>query len=66
MITVTVNGTTVSLPDNATVADVAALQGLTGGAAIAVNDKLVRRSDWDTFPVTDGAVIIIIKAAYGG
>lgn len=66
MIKVTINSTPAELPDNSTVADVAAAQGIAGGAAIAVNDRLVCRADWASTPVPADANIVIIKAAYGG
>jgi sulfur carrier protein len=36
------------------------------GIAVAVNDKIVRRTDWADFKLNDGDKVIIIKAAYGG
>jgi thiamine biosynthesis protein ThiS len=37
-----------------------------GGVAVAVNGRVVRRAQWNTCMLADGADIIIINAAYGG
>lgn len=51
-----------------TLSDVMRDEGLydKGGVAVAVNGRVVRRAQWDTFMLADGADIIIINAAYGG
>ena len=36
------------------------------GVAIALNAKMVQRSDWTNTPLFENAEIIIIKAACGG
>lgn len=36
------------------------------GIAIAVNNKMVKRSEWEKFPINEESDIIIIKAACGG
>lgn len=36
------------------------------GFAVAVQGRLVPRSDWDTFQLCDGMHLTIIKAACGG
>jgi sulfur carrier protein len=38
----------------------------TSGIAVAVNDKIVRRTEWADFTLKNGDKVIIIKAAYGG
>lgn len=38
----------------------------TGGTAVAINGKIVRRTDWEARLVCEGDDIIIIQAAYGG
>jgi sulfur carrier protein len=38
----------------------------TSGIAVAVNDKIVRRTEWANFTLKNGDKVIIIKAAYGG
>jgi sulfur carrier protein len=51
-----------------TLSDVMRDEGLydKGGVAVAVNGRVVRRAQWDTCMLADGADIIIINAAYGG
>ncbi len=68
MIEITVNGTSRTVASNSSVANLASELGLSerGGAAIAVNDRLIPRSVWATTPLEEGADIIVIKAAYGG
>ena len=36
------------------------------GIAVAVNNKVVPRSQWSSFMLEDGARLIIIKAVCGG
>lgn len=36
------------------------------GVAVAVNNRLVKRTEWADFSLTDDAQITIIKAACGG
>lgn len=36
------------------------------GVAIAVNNCMVPRAEWETHVLNEGLQIIIIKAAYGG
>ena len=37
-----------------------------GGIAVAVNDKIVRKLDWEAHIINEGDSIVIINAAYGG
>lgn len=37
-----------------------------GGTAVAVNDRLVTRSSWESTKLHDGDCVTIISAAYGG
>ncbi len=37
-----------------------------GGMAVAVNNKLVVRSKWDTFALHEGDNVVVISAAFGG
>lgn len=37
-----------------------------GGMAVAVNNKLVVRSKWDTFQLHEGDNVVVISAAFGG
>jgi sulfur carrier protein len=64
---VKINGELTKIAEHTTVADIATANDVgQSGAAIAVNDKLVRRADWQTKELVDGDDVIIIKAAYGG
>ncbi|MBO7648600.1 MAG: sulfur carrier protein ThiS [Bacteroidales bacterium] len=36
------------------------------GIAVAVDNKLVPRTDWDAFLLTEGTHIVVIKAVCGG
>lgn len=36
------------------------------GVAVAVSNKMVPRSEWDNFAITEGASIIVIRASCGG
>lgn len=36
------------------------------GVAVAVSNKMVPRSEWENFAITDGASIIVIRASCGG
>lgn len=66
-IKITVNHIAAEVADNATVAEVAAANGVgASGAAIAVNDRLVPRSRWTETKVNPDDNLVIIKAAYGG
>lgn len=36
------------------------------GVAVAVDNKMIPRNEWDSFMLKEGAKVIIIKAACGG
>ncbi|MEK6616834.1 MAG: sulfur carrier protein ThiS [Bacteroidota bacterium] len=38
----------------------------TNGIALAVNDKVVSKTDWNNFKLNDNDKILIIKATQGG
>lgn len=38
----------------------------TNGMAIAVNDKVISKSEWNNFQLNDNDKIVIIKATQGG
>lgn len=64
---VKINGVDTVIDDNSTVADVATLNNASQtGTAIAVNDVLVRRQQWEATKINPNDNIVIIKAAYGG
>ncbi|MDE6267916.1 MAG: sulfur carrier protein ThiS [Muribaculaceae bacterium] len=65
---ITVNNKPQEMPEGSTVADLARQQGVADGkgVAIAMNGAVVRRDVWESTPLSDGATIVLIKAAYGG
>jgi sulfur carrier protein len=63
----TINGETRDLPDGMTVSALLDLLGAPrSGIAIARNDRVVRRSEYETYELCDGDAIEIIKAVAGG
>ncbi len=36
------------------------------GVAVAVNNRMIPRTEWQEFALTEGASVVIIKAACGG
>ncbi len=38
----------------------------TSGVAVAIDNKMVQRIDWETTPLSEGDSVIIIKASCGG
>lgn len=36
------------------------------GVAVAVSNKMIPRSEWENFAITDGVSIIVIRASCGG
>ncbi len=36
------------------------------GVAVAVSNKMVPRSEWENFAITEGVSIIVIRASCGG
>lgn len=67
--TVTLNGENYSLPTDATLIDALSLIGVgptDAGIAVAVDDRVVRRADWGSTVLDDGARVEIVTAAQGG
>ncbi len=65
----TVNGAVRAVPQAATVAEVAALVGVTAGeagTAVALDGRVVPRRDWGATRVGDGARVEVVRAAAGG
>lgn len=64
---VKVNGKERELSEGASVKDLLTSMGLgEDGIAIARNNKLVTKGEWETTAVSEGDEYIIINAAYGG
>jgi sulfur carrier protein len=66
---VTLNGAEHAVPEAATVAEVAALVGVTpneAGTAVALDGRVVPKREWDATVVGDGARVEVVRAAAGG
>jgi thiamine biosynthesis protein ThiS len=62
-----VNGEERELPDGVTVAGLLEQLGLVcNGIAVAKNDRVVRRAEYESSEIADGDAIEIIKAVAGG
>ncbi|MCX6464636.1 MAG: sulfur carrier protein ThiS [Pseudonocardiales bacterium] len=62
-----VNGERRELPAGAAVADALAALGLPrSGVAVAVDGEVVRRVDWSTAALTEGARVEVLTAVQGG
>ncbi len=65
--TATINGESRELPESLTVGGLLELLGAPrAGIAVARNDRVVRRVEYDTHAIVDGDRIEIIRAAAGG
>jgi len=64
---IVVNGRAFELADGATAtAAVRLLTSAVSGVAVAVNGQVVRRSAWDSTPLTDGDQVEVLTAVQGG
>jgi sulfur carrier protein len=66
---VLLNGRSHELPDAATVRtaiDTLDLPAADRGVAVAVDAEVVPRTQWDTYELTDGARIEVLRAIQGG
>ena len=67
MIQITVNNEAYTVAINATIANILnQLQIPLQGIAIAVNQEIVSKTDWETHIITENQHILIIKATQGG
>ncbi|MBV8148399.1 MAG: sulfur carrier protein ThiS [Candidatus Eremiobacteraeota bacterium] len=65
--TAMVNGEVCDLPYGSTIGALLRLLGMTGtGVAVAQNDSVVRRTQFDSQPIAEGDRIEIIRAVAGG
>ena len=63
----TVNGVMRELPDGSTVGSLLEMLGTArSGIAVARNDRVVRRGDYDSDGILDGDRVEIIRAVAGG
>ena len=68
-LTVSVNGRDKTIPVGATVVDtlqVVSIDPSRSGIAVAVNDEVVRRSDWHGCVLSEGDRVDVIQATQGG
>ena len=66
---VEINGTSHELSDEASVLDALRAIGLDAearGVAVAVGDRVVRRADWASAILEEGARVEVVTAAQGG
>ncbi|HEY8479286.1 MAG TPA: sulfur carrier protein ThiS [Spirillospora sp.] len=62
-----VNGEPRDVPENATVADlVASVTTAATGVAAALNNEVVRRSAWETTPLSESDRLEVLTAVQGG
>ena len=61
------NGEEKETTDGITVKEILEEQGIKGeGIAVAKNNELVFKTDWETTELKDGDDLLVINAAYGG
>ncbi|MBV7441341.1 sulfur carrier protein ThiS [Weeksellaceae bacterium TAE3-ERU29] len=67
MITVNINSQSEQIPKETNLLQLVALKNITTrGIAIAVNQKVISRSKWETYQLKENDNILIIKATQGG
>jgi sulfur carrier protein len=62
------NNKSISLPDGGSLLDFLRAQNLheTKGIAVAVNETVIPRREWETIILENNSSILVIKAAQGG
>lgn len=65
---VEINGRHIQVAEGcATLAQLLEQEGFTGiGQAVAINNRVVPRSDWENHPLQNGMKITVIRAVCGG
>lgn len=67
MIKIVLNKKEIELKDNSTITMLIENMSIeTTGIAIAVNNKVIRRNEWQNFVLKDNDIVIVIKAVCGG
>ena len=68
MVQVTINRECFSLPDPGTLADVLPLLDISrpDGIAIAVNDNVIPRGEWNNYKLQPEDKVFVIRATQGG
>lgn len=65
---VEINHKEIIVPDDcSSLAELLVREGFNGvGQAVAVNNRVVTRADWESFQLADGMKITVIRAVCGG
>ncbi len=67
MITLKINGETRAVPPPNNLADLLQYLGINqGGIAVEVNQRIVRRKDWQATPICDADKVEIVQFVGGG
>lgn len=67
MISITLNGTSREVPSNTTVESIVReISTATQGIAVAVDENVVRRTDWANTVLHSGARVDVLTAVQGG
>ena len=68
MVQVTINRESFALPDPGTLADVLPLLDISrpDGIAIAVNDNVIPRGEWESYKLQTADKVFVIRATQGG
>jgi len=68
MVQVTINRESFMLPDTGTLADVLPLLDISrlGGIAIAVNDNVIPKGEWQQYKLQANDKVFVIRATQGG
>lgn len=67
MISITLNGSPREVPDNTTVENIVSeVTTATQGIAVAVDENVVRRTDWANTVLQSGARVDVLTAVQGG
>jgi sulfur carrier protein len=62
-----INGSACELAEDSRVPDALAILGLPAtGVAVAVDGEVVRRADWPSTPLAEGARVEVLTAVQGG
>lgn len=62
------NGEKRSVPDGSSIPDLLGILGFEAGrgVAVAVNGEVVPRSEWESFGITEGMQVEVLRAVQGG
>ncbi len=68
LMTITINGKELDIPQSSNVLDVLAQikQEDYGGIAVAINDMVIPKSKWNKANIVSGDKLLLIKASQGG